>query len=97
LKKSTHQIHNIEVTKVVAQSNSKGALKLYSKTRRIKGGTQPKNENEHNKMHAQKVLGNVNPNGRNILCCLHAFHENVCMPSYFHKNVFHYFEVMNST
>jgi hypothetical protein len=76
LKKSTHQIHSIEVTKVVAQSNSQGALKLYSKTKRIRGATRPKNENEHNKMHAQKVLGNVNPNKRNILCCLHAFHED---------------------
>jgi hypothetical protein len=78
LKKSTHQIHSIEVPEVVAQSNPQGALKLYSKTRRIRGATQPKNENEneHNKMHAQKVLGNVNPNIRNILCCLHAFHED---------------------
>jgi hypothetical protein len=79
LKKSAHQIHSIEVTKVVAQSNSQGALKLYSRTRRIRGATRPKNENEneHNKIHAQKVLGNVNPNRRNILCCLHAFfHED---------------------
>jgi hypothetical protein len=72
------QIHSIEVTQVVAQSNSQGTLKLYSKTRRISGATRSKNENEneHNKMHAQKVLGNVNPKGRNILCCLHAFHED---------------------
>jgi hypothetical protein len=50
LKKSTHQIHSIEVTKVVAQSNLQGALKLYSKTRRIRVATRPKNENgnEHN-------------------------------------------------
>jgi hypothetical protein len=75
LKKSTHQIHSIEVTEV-AQSNSQGVLKLYSKTTRIRGARRPKNENEHNKMHAQKVLGNVNPNGRNILCCLHSFHED---------------------
>ncbi len=41
------QIHSIEVTQVVAQSNSQGALKLYSKTRRVNSATRPKNENEN--------------------------------------------------